>query len=367
MGVKLQSALGGSVELNAPSTASTYSIAVPAGNGTMAMTSSLTGFKNKLLNGDFRIWQRGTSFVSTTDWYKADRWAIFRETGVQTKSVVRISILGEIPGFQYACRVQRNSGNTDASNGIWLLQNLESADCIPFQGKELTISFWARKGANYSATSSNLISSVVTGTGTDQAFNAGWTGQGEVGYNTFALTTTWQRFSYTFTVPTTATQFKPTFRFYPTGTAGANDYYDITGIQMEVGPVATDFESRPIGQELAMCQRFFEKSFEMDFAPANGANSTSLSGNGAVCCVTWNIMAGGFIGFAVQKRGVPTVVRYGNNSGWWNGATAAGGVGQWSGSTASLSPTHKGLVIDQQIVDRSAIPVMGHYTADADF
>lgn len=58
MGVKLQSALGGSVELTAPSTASTYTLAVPAGNGTVATTDQLISFRNRVINGDMRIDQR---------------------------------------------------------------------------------------------------------------------------------------------------------------------------------------------------------------------------------------------------------------------------------------------------------------------
>jgi hypothetical protein len=42
-----------------------------------------------------------------------------------------------------------------------------------------------------------------------------------------------------------------------TGTAGANDYIDLTGLQLEEGTVSTPFESRPIGLELSLCQRYF--------------------------------------------------------------------------------------------------------------
>ena len=80
MGVKLQSALGGSVELNAPSTTSNFTMTVPAGNGTVATTDQLGNFRNKVINGDFRFWQRGTT-GSATDWYaSADRWKIARGT-----------------------------------------------------------------------------------------------------------------------------------------------------------------------------------------------------------------------------------------------------------------------------------------------
>jgi hypothetical protein len=83
----------------------------------------------------------------------------------------------------------------------------------------------------------------LTGTGTDQS------GQGSISGGAYAiasnatLTTTWQRFTFTGTVATTATQVFPQFMMTPTGTAGANDYFEvrfavdnISGISLEYGP-----------------------------------------------------------------------------------------------------------------------------------
>jgi hypothetical protein len=75
------------------------------------------------------------------------------------------------------------------------------------------------------------------------------------------LTTSWQRFSATGTISSSATQIQIYFFSQPTGTAGAADYFDITGVQLEVGNVATAFQTATgtIQGELAACQRYYSR------------------------------------------------------------------------------------------------------------
>jgi hypothetical protein len=78
--------------------------------------------------------------------------------------------------------------------------------------------------------------------------------------STATLTTSWARYSYTVTLASTVTEFGVNFLFTPVGTAGAADSYDITGVQIELGSVATNFKRASGGtiqQELAACQRYF--------------------------------------------------------------------------------------------------------------
>jgi len=155
-------------------------------------------------------------------------------------------------------RVQRNSG-ISATDVIILTEGFETVNSIPFAGKSVTLSYYARKGANYSATGNSLGAYIFTGTGTDQNILVGYTGAAIPVNASGTLTDTWQRFSATGTIATSATELSVRFEFNPTGTAGANDYFEITGVQVEIGNVATPFARAggSIGAELALCQRYY--------------------------------------------------------------------------------------------------------------
>ena len=137
---------------------------------------------------------------------------------------------------------------------------VETANAIPYAGKIVTMSFYARVGANFSATSSTINAYVTTGTGTDQNGILGaWTGAATPLSQNFTATTTWQRFSVTGTFASNVTEFYNYVNFTPTGTAGAADYLEVTGIQLEIGSVATPFtrSGGTIQGELAACQRYY--------------------------------------------------------------------------------------------------------------
>jgi hypothetical protein len=114
--------------------------------------------------------------------------------------------------------------------------------------------------------SSNLQVFLQSGTGTDQFYWTGFTGDTQVGtitLSTSTLTTTWQRFVFTGTVPSTATQLNIQINKTSTGTAGATDYAEITGVQIDLGTytasTAPTFRRAggTIQGELAACQRYY--------------------------------------------------------------------------------------------------------------
>jgi hypothetical protein len=216
--------------------------------------------KNAIINGGMQIWQRGTSFtVGAANAYTADRWQASRNGLVAGCTVSRQS--SGITGIQYGARVQRDSGNTStASLNFWT--NLESVNSIPFAGKTVAVSFYAKVGANYSPTSSALIAQLYSGTGTDQNVNvAGFTGSTVVASSTITATTSYVRYTITGTVAANATQLAVLFYNAPTGTAGANDWYEIAGVQLEAASVATPFQTATgtIQGELAACQRYYQR------------------------------------------------------------------------------------------------------------
>ena len=232
---------------------------------TTATAGVTSGFRNAIINGDFRVWQRGTSIGGYA--YTADRWLAYQAASVNTISRQAASL----SGFQYCARVQRNSGATNT--GVhYLVQAVETINSYRFQGMTATLSFYARAGANYSSASSLLGANIETSTGVDQSYIAAWAG-GVAVTSSKTLTTSWQRFTVTGAVPAGATQVGVAFSYTPVGTAGANDYFEVTGVQLEVAPQATPFEQRLIGTELSLCQRYYWSSGTVwNYFLANNSN-----------------------------------------------------------------------------------------------
>jgi hypothetical protein len=220
--------------------------------------------KNFFINGGFDIWQRGTSSLAFQNAaYTADRWQATAQGG--STGVVSRQVTGDttnLPSIQYCARVQRNSGQTNLNN-ISFIQSLETVNSIPLAGKTVVLSFYARAGANFSAASSTLKVDLISGTGTDQNWSAfAYTGSAYPISSTGTLTTTWQRFTFTGTVAATATEISTQIYYTPTGTAGANDYFEVTGVQLELGSAASNFSRTggTIQGELAACQRYYVRT-----------------------------------------------------------------------------------------------------------
>jgi hypothetical protein len=219
--------------------------------------------KNAIYNSAMQIWQRGTSFAVAlnTTTYTADRWCVRRGTAGETVSRQVTGDTTNLPNIQYCARVQRDSGNS-STQPINISQSFETIDAIPFAGKTVAVSYYVRRGANYSGASNALSLGVYTGTGTDENVALGYTGSALNFSVSATLTTTWQRVSATGIIPATATEIGLYVSYTPTGTAGAADYFEITGLQFEVGSQASPYRTlgESIQGELAACQRYYWRS-----------------------------------------------------------------------------------------------------------
>jgi hypothetical protein len=241
---------------------------ITATSGTMVMASSF--LRNRIINGNMQVWQRGTSFttVGSGTWtYTADRMATYCQNTSTT-----ISQNTSVPTnlFQYSLKLQRTAANT-GTNPLVVSQVIESVNCYDLSGQTVTLSFYAKTGANYSG--GNLTVVVYTGTAADQGINTvgSWTGIATPISTTQALSTTWTRYSFTGTFGSGVLEAAPYFLWTPTGTAGADDAVYITGVQLEPGSVATPFERRQYGEELVLCQRYYQ---QYNNAPLVSGNTT---------------------------------------------------------------------------------------------
>jgi len=235
------------------------------GDTLLADSSTSTGLRwspapstgNPVINSAMQIWQRGTTNVTTASAYTADRWQKGSGThfGVSRQTT---SDTTNLPFIQYCARIQRTAGNT-TTTGMDFAQNFESSNSIPYAGRTVTLSFYVRKGADYSSVTSNVSATLYTGTGTDQNIITGFTGSASTLTVGGTVTTTWQRFSASATLPTNMTQMAIYVIGTPSGTAGANDYYEVTGFQIDLGSVALPFRTyaSTLQGELGAAQRYY--------------------------------------------------------------------------------------------------------------
>lgn len=272
--------------------------------------------RNGVLNSSMNIWQRGTSIAvaASSNPYTCDRWKMSLGSGASyTVSRQATGDTTNLPFIQYAARVQRDSGQT-GTNANYFIQGIETVNSVPFAGKTVTFSFYARKGANFSAASDVLTFLVAYGTGTDQDPAGAYTGQANAINTTATLTTTWQRFTATATMPATATEIKTFFTYTPVGTAGANDYYEVTGVQLEVGNQVSPFitATGTIQGELAACQRYYAKSYNQGTNPATATATGSVGMASVSTGANANIIP---CRFPVEMRTTPTVTIYSPGTG----------------------------------------------------
>jgi len=235
----------------------------------------LAGLRNRLINPRFDVWQRGTSFAVTSAAvvYTADRW--FGNAGGATAATYSQQNSSSIN--QYGIRVQRNSGSTSTQT-LNLRQIVESLDARTLQNITVTISATLTAGANFSAASSQVFLLLTTGTGSDQGsaslLAGSWTGSTNVVNTAVTISATATRYSATVTLPAGVQEIAAGIYYVPVGTAGANDWVQVDTFQLEVGSVATTFEQRPIGMELALCQRYYAKSYAQGTTPGTNIVGT---------------------------------------------------------------------------------------------
>lgn len=250
-----------------------FSTGTPTGE-TAAGASGL--LRNNLLNGNFEVWQRGTSIavaagISTTAGYAPDRWCLL--TGANQASVVA-QAAGLGATSQNAAKVQRNSAQTGI--GVMMFeQTFDLSNIVPMRGKVVSLSFTAKAGANWSPASGALTCAVYCGTGSAARRGAGaFTTETTPLTATNNITTSAVRYTASSTaIPTGTTQLSVVFSWTPVGTAGNDDSFTLDEVQLEIASAASAFEVLPFDLNLRLCQRYYAKSFNYGTAPAQNAGT----------------------------------------------------------------------------------------------
>jgi hypothetical protein len=230
--------------------------------------------KNKIINGNFGIWQRGTSFTTNAA-LTADRFKMVTTAAQGTVSQQTFAPgAAPVAGYeaQYFLRYNATASNLDPR----ILQEIE--DVRTFAGQTVTVSFWAK-----SATSDAL-----SNVSFRQTFGSGGSAQVDTTSSAFTLTSSWARYSATLSIPSITgktiganSSLRLTFDLKD---SAAFDF-DVWGVQVEAGSKATPFQLAGGGDpqsELAMCQRYYWRrsatspnSVFTPFASGATANATT--------------------------------------------------------------------------------------------
>ena len=304
----------GVVTVTAPNTSTDRTITLPDSTDTLigsATTDALTtrvnatgGRKNMVQNGAMTVYQRGTTNTTDgTNVFSLDRWKNLNKGG----AISTITQATDVPanqGFGYSHKIDVTTADAmgAATDECSLKHQIEAQDVIHIgygtsTCQTVTLSFW--------------IKSTITGTYIAELFRHDTDRTLSIAY-TVSSSNTWEKKTITFAADTTGAVVNDTgsglmVQFwlgagsnYTSGTLGSwsttvanravgqvnamsstsNNIY-FTGVQLELGSVATDFEHRSYGEELALCQRYYFKSDLIYFTGfSDGNTSTRCSVNG---------------------------------------------------------------------------------------
>jgi hypothetical protein len=236
--------------------------------GTLSAGNPLM-FRNALYNGGMAVNQRGisTNWASPTAMavpasgigYSLDRQNHTRGGlsggGAYAQGTLAVTDAPYSQGLQYYLRIGRQTGDTSTQFISWA-QMLESRESYRFAGGAITYSCWYRTGVGYSGT--GFTPTIIYGTGIDQnGITSSFANQVTLTGPTYPNSNAWQRATFTTFIGQTASQVGVYALYIPVGTAGGFDYFDVTGVQLEKGSVATTWEQRPYATELALCYRYY--------------------------------------------------------------------------------------------------------------
>ena len=274
-------------------------------NGTINLVGQTQNFyagKNKIINGDFGVWQRGTSFTTpATGSYTADRWVVNYNGIGSTRTISRQTFTaGTAPVSGYESSFfYRYAQSVAGTTGTFSNFATRLEDVRLLAGQTATISYWAKADATRAVTA-NI----------EQNFGSGGSSPVYTTGTSVNLTTSWVRYTQTFTVPSISGKTIGTSSFLsPYFDLPLNTTFtiDVWGVQLEVGSTATAFQTATgtIQGELAACQRYYWRntSGKLYGFLAFGGN---INATNADCVVN----------FPITMRTNPTAIEYAN-LGWY--------------------------------------------------
>ena len=282
--------------------------------------SSFPSFRNRIINGDMRIDQRnGGASVSDANSYTLDRW-YFMRGALSSSPVFNVQQSSTAPsGFKNSLSVTVGTAGAPGTSNYSSLYNLVEGFNVADLGwgtvsaQSTTLSFWVYSSvtgtfgvafknnaldrsyiASYTINSANTWEYKTVTIAGDTSETATWLSTSETGIGLY-----WDMGVGTAQSTTAGSWQDGNFLGLTGGTKVSNTNgatWYITGVQLEVGTVATPFEHRPYGVELALCQRYYYRLTgdpQSPYGVCTGQSSTR-----AIAVVT----------FPVSMRTAPTAL-----------------------------------------------------------
>ena len=251
--------------------------------------NAVHGRRNLIINGEFQVWQRGTSITANnSNAYTADRWhagANGSEDVVYSRQFTNTS-----DGTPYM-RVRRTG---TASGRMYLTQMMETSVLDFCRGKTVTLSFQARKHADFDAT---FVSRIATQTN-ESPRDDNVVQNSDV---TRTLTTSFQTFTQSLTLTSSsnsANGFRVEFIAEDGANSSSNYYYEVRDVQLEIGDKATPIEHRSFAEEERLCFRYYHDSrFGFNEGGVYSPNRDAQYGHVRACIAE----------FPARMRATPTV------------------------------------------------------------
>ena len=225
--------------------------------------------RNRIINGNFDVWQRGTSFASqTAEAYFADRWKVKPATGCTMTVSRQAFTIGQTDVPYEPTYFLRADITTAGSANAEIMQKIE--DVRTFAGQTIAVSFWAKSIAGTQTLTCRTI----------QEFGSGGSANVVSGGTTAVLTSSWQKVTFSVAIAsisgkTIGSGSAFSFNFYWPNSSTSNDV-DLAQVQVEAGSAYTPFEYKTYGQELEACQRYYTR-----LTSPNPANATFGFGTAA--------------------------------------------------------------------------------------
>lgn len=265
-----------------PTTTGTLMAAEPDGNLSVRKLNSgqLAGMRNKIINGKMEIAQRGTSFVSpATASYTLDRWRV----DYVTSATVTVSQQADVPSsneFQDSLRVAVTAADTSiaSTDTFTVSQMIEGFNVRDLIGKSFVLSFWVRSSktgthcvsfTNSSADRSYVVEYTIFAANTWEKkailisgglITAGtWDWENGIGLNVRWALAAGTNFHAAAGSWVAANDTATSSQVNCLDTIG--NIFALTGVQLEVGTLPTEFEHRFMGAELSLCQRYYEEIY----------------------------------------------------------------------------------------------------------